>query len=163
MATYRKQLQDQNGNIIVPAMPAGSITGTDIANNTVGSNNLDWTTLKYKPGDTIDYRQYDIVFPGRQQISGTTKRIRTWVPVDKPITSGSTITFTPTDYIEAFDHTGVLFSFQRPDSSKVTFDCSVPNTIPNMIRVTLTITNSGTTIHHNTPCVVTLYGKFNVS
>lgn len=159
MATYRKQLQDQNGNIIVPAMPAGSITGTDIANNTVDSNNL----AKYKSGDTIDYRQYDIVFPGRQQISGTTKRIRTWVPVDKNITSGSTVTFTPAGYIEAFDHSGALFSFQNPDSSKVTFDCSVPSTMSNMIRVTLTITDSGTTIHHNTPCVVTLYGTFSIS
>lgn len=34
MATYKKQLKDQNGNNIIPALGTGTVTGT----------NIDWTT-----------------------------------------------------------------------------------------------------------------------
>lgn len=71
MATYRKPLLDKNGNTIVPAMPEGHITGTDIADDTITPDNMDWSEFQDSSTERVVGTWYDGKPIYRRVIAGT--------------------------------------------------------------------------------------------
>ena len=62
MATYKKQLKDQNGDNIIPALGTATVTGT----------NIDWTTVEYSTTEQVVGKWIDGRLVYRKVLAGTT-------------------------------------------------------------------------------------------
>ena len=115
----------------------------------------------YRKGQTVSYSGENVLLPGRQRSVSGTNYIYTTVPLDGRIASNVTsVTFTPSNYNEAFGDQGTIFSVNNPTTSQLTFSCSLLNAPQrNLIRVTITVVGSYT-IQSNHACVVKLSGSF---
>lgn len=116
----------------------------------------------YRKGDTI-WLAGDAYAAGRQRTQSSNKWIIATYPLDGSIGSDvSTITFTPIDYNEAFGPSGLLFSYNNPTTSQMTFSCAKgTGAQSNAIRVNAYVPNASLTT--NACCTLKLYGYFTLS
>lgn len=62
MATYKKQLKDQNGDNIIPALGTATVTST----------NIDWSTVEYSTTEQVVGKWIDGRLVYRKVLAGTT-------------------------------------------------------------------------------------------
>ena len=163
------QSSNATANITVPTQFSdltGTIGTSQIADSAVTAAKITPSVLAFQPGDVIDYRWLNIYSPGRERTNNGVKTIETQVVLAKPIASSVTsISFAAESYNEAFDERGIVYSYNNPSSSQLTFDCSTlwSGAVKNIIRVVITAKDSGTTLNNNHSCIVNLSGRFTLS
>lgn len=117
----------------------------------------------YTVGDTLALTDGFFYMAGRQRVVSNVSHVLCNVPLDGEIDAAvSTITFTPNSYNEAFGPTGLLFSYNNPTSSQMSFSCTRGTGAQrNNIRVDITLPSASLT--QNACCSVKLYGSFTFS
>lgn len=118
----------------------------------------------FQPGQSISLSSERIYVPGRQRVVSGTKTIEANIVLDGMIGSDVTsITFSPTNYNEAFGPSGTLYSINNPTSSELTYSCSKgPDHQTNTLRMTITVKTSAT-LTNNAMCLVKPYGTLTFS
>lgn len=116
----------------------------------------------YHKGDTL-WLSGDAYVAGRQRTVSGNKWVIATYTFDGDIGSDvSTITFTPTNYNEAFGPSGVIFSYNNPTTSQMTFSCAKgTGAQANTIMVNAYVPNA--TLTTNACCTLKLSGSFTLS
>ena len=153
-------ITDYYGTMYIQQVNAGATPGS----LTYGPWNRICRT--YRKGESIYLYSERIYVPGRQRVVSGTKTIEASIVLDGMIGSDVTsITFSPSSYNEAFGPNGLLYSFNNPTTSQLTYSCSKgPDSQANTLRMTITVlASTSTTMVGNSMCLVKPCGTLTFS